>query len=346
MGLLGFLLVMMISVTESASRAWRDGRSRTENFQSARTALEIMTRELAPAVVDTNTQFVIAPSEVISTKVPPSNDPYKKTEGDMIAKNAPVLLWLAPLGDAGELRTVGYYLSRDFDRDFYRLKRIYIAPPKRDDRLDSPYFPRLTLATSATDLSLRTSPVNAVWFNRDWNGDAFDEESETKNQFGKDKVVVSTAADGVIALWVQPIDLLGNPIPRLSRDSLHPAPEGGVGYPLEFNSAAYFQMATTQPFEDGKTFQYLPHTKESPLDPSYHTMKANRLPAAVEITLVTLDSRTLRRHPRVPDQPEHLASDLVLDVAGELQKFQTSLNEVGLRNTRTFTTRVKLVNGS
>jgi len=344
MGLLGFLLVMMISVTESASRAWRDGRSRTENFQSARTALEIMTRELTPAVVDTNIQFVIAPPEVITTRIPPSSNPNEKNEANFIALNAPVLLWLAPLGETGELRTLGYYLTRDPNRDFYRLKRLYIAPPKRSDRIDSPYFPRLTLAASVTDLSLRTSPVNAVWFNRDWDLAAFDEENENKNQFGKDKVVASTAADGVIALWVQPLDLLGNPIPRLSRSTLHPKSKG-VGYELEFNSAAYFQMATTKPFDDGESFHYLPHS-DNVQDKSYHTMKANRLPAAVEITLVTLDSRSLRRHPKVPEQPEHPNSDLVLNVARELKEFQHLLDEAGIRNTRTFTTRVKLVNGS
>jgi len=333
MALLTFLMLALAGVTESASRAWREGQSRTETFQSARTSLEIVGRELTPAVVDTRMQFVVAPGSIL-TDVGAKN----------VAPNSPVALWMAPLGDEGSLHCIGYYLYRDNSRKFYRLKRIYIAPPKDPDAQNpDDYFPRLFSSSlyGAMDPNLLVSPVTAAWFNRTWKASTFNEEDEDDS-----KVVVSTAADGVIAFWVQPLDLLGNPIPRLSQSSVHPkAAEVGVGYELAFNSAAYFQMATSQPFDDGASFLYLAHSTNKQ-DKAYHTMKANRVPAAIEITLVTIDSRTLRRHPKIPEQPAIPPNDKVLDVAKQLKAFGGLLDKAGLNNTRTFTTRVKLVNGS
>ena len=64
--LLSVLLLILASVTESAGSAWRLGRSRVDTFQSARSALEIMARELTPAVVDTRMQFVVAPGKLLT----------------------------------------------------------------------------------------------------------------------------------------------------------------------------------------------------------------------------------------------------------------------------------------
>ena len=47
--LLAFLMLMLAQITDSTSRAWQQGASRTETFQSARASLELLARELTPA---------------------------------------------------------------------------------------------------------------------------------------------------------------------------------------------------------------------------------------------------------------------------------------------------------
>lgn len=314
LALLTFIMLILVGVTESASRAWREGQSRTETFQSARTALEILTREVTPAVVDTRMQFVVAPGDVLT-----------RAGAKNVAPESPALLWMAPLGDEGSLCSVGYYLYRDDARQFYRLKRIFIPPPTNTKA--SPYFPRMVSAGNPRDPELRTSPVNADWFTRSWDGNAFDEENAANGQ-----VVVSSAADGIVAFWAQPLDVLGNPVPLVAKSSVHPSSE------LYYNSAAYFQVATSTPFENGRSLLYLAQTSQS--------MKANRVPAAIDFTLVTVDSRILARRMPIPQQTNVYDANGALDVEASVQAFQSQLQKNRIFNARTFSTRAKLVNGS
>jgi type II secretory pathway pseudopilin PulG len=314
MALLTFLMLVLAGVTESASRAWREGQSRTETFQSARTSLEIVARELAPAIVDTRMQFVVAPGSIL-TDAGAAN----------VAPNTPALLWMAPLGEQGSLRCVGYYLYRDDARKFHRLKRIFIAPPTAAK--PSPYFPRMVNTSNPRDPELHTSPTDAQWFTRSWEAAAFDEENANNAQ-----AVVSSAADGVVAFWVQCLDALGNPVPLLSQSSIHPKSE------LHYNSAAYFQAATSTPFDGGNSFQYLAASPQA--------MKANRVPAAVDLTIVTIDSRSLARGLPIPTQVNSYDSKGALDIEVSTRQFDTLLRQNGIYNARTFSTRAKLVNGS
>jgi type II secretory pathway pseudopilin PulG len=326
--LLSFILLILASATESSGRMWRDGQSRTDSFQSARTTLELMARELTPAVVDTRTQFVTAPNTILSKVVKSKNEELAKC----FAPESPAILWMAPLGAQGELCCVGYYLYRNEAKKFHRLKRIFITP-KLADGTTSPYFPRTINPANPRDTTLRTSPVNALWFTGGspnpvlWDAAAFDEESAANT-----RAVVSSAADGVIAFWVQSFDLLGNPIPLLSKAKNHPKSD------LWFNSAAYFQAATTTKFEDGKSFVYLAETPQS--------IKANRVPAAVEITIVTLDPALLVRGVQVPSQVNVFDENRALDVGASVAQFQAKLRQNNIFTARTFATRVKLINGS
>jgi hypothetical protein len=315
MALLSFLMLMLISMTDSAGRVWRDGRNRTESFQSARTALEILAREMTPAVVDTRMQFIVAPGTILT-----------KAKAPNVVEESPTILWMAPLGDEGDLRCVGYYLFRDEERRFFRLKRIFISP-KQGNGTASPYFPRMVNLLNPRDATLRTSPTHANWFTSKWNLEAFDEETADN-----DRCVVSTAADGVIALWVQSLDVLGNPIPWLSEARVHPRSE------LQYNSAAYFQMATSEPFDGGISTQYLAETANS--------LKANRVPAAIEITIVTLDGDVLRRAARLPEQANVLTEANTLDVEASRRRLEADLAVERIQSSRTFTTRVRLVNGN
>jgi len=312
--LLTFIMLILAGVTDAASRAWSGGKSRTETFQSARTALEIMARELSPAVVDTRMQFVVAPASLLTD-----------AGAQNVAPNTPAMLWMAPLGEDSSLRCVGYYLYRDEARKFHRLKRIYIAPPT--DAKPSEYFPRMINKNNPRDPELRTSPVDAEWFTRSWNEDTFDEENPNNAD-----AVVSSAVDGVVAFWVQCLDVLGNPVPLLSQSTVHPASK------LDYNSAAYFQVATSTPFENGRTLQFLAASPQA--------MKANRVPAAIDLTVITIDSKLLERGVKIPAQVNHYDSAGGLDVEASIRQFQTLLQKNGIHNARTFSTRAKLTNGS
>jgi hypothetical protein len=184
----------------------------------------------------------------------------------------------------------------------------------------------MTNATTARDTTLRTSPINATWFTRYWDAAAFDDEDPDNAD-----AVVSTAADGVVALWVQAIDLLGNPIPLLSKAKNHPKST------LDYNSAAYFQVATTKAFDDG-SFVYLAEQGMS--------MKANRVPAAVAITVITVDQTILQRSRPLPTQVNVVTAAGVLDVPASIQAYEKELSATGIHNARVFSTRALLANGN
>lgn len=313
--LLSFLLLVLSGVTESARAAWTNGKRRVETFQNARAALEVMAREITPAVVDTRMQFVMAPGELLA-----------RAGALNVAEEAPALLWMAPLGENGELRCVGYYLYRDAERKFYRLKRIFTGPKDAAGKT-SEFFPRMTNLSDPRDAALRVSPVHAKWFTRNWNAKAFDEEDPLN-----ERAIVSGAADGVIAFWAQPLDLLGNPIPWLSEAAHHPKSE------LLYNSAAYFQVATSTPFESGKSFTYLAETPQS--------MKANRVPAAIEFTVITLDSELLARDSTVIPPQQNVLEHGALDVERSARETIDLLRAKRIHTARVFSTRAKLTNGS
>ena len=168
--------------------------------------------------------------------------------------------------------------------------------------------------------------MNADWFLRNWSAAAFDEENPSN-----DRAVVSTAADNIIAFWAQCLDLAGNPIPWLSNAPHH------AGSEMIYNSGAFFQMATTTPFDNGGTTEFLARTKQS--------MKANRVPAAVDITVVAVDSATLAKGLSIPEVQNVFTSDGALDVAESIRRFNRDLLDNNIRDARTFTTRVNLLNG-
>ncbi len=314
------LMVILVGAVEPVSRTWVESERKVLTYQRARGALELFSRELTPAVVDTRMQFAVIPGESLADLGAPG-----------VVDGAPVVLWMAPLGRFGDMRSVGYYLFRDEDRDLYRLKRIFVKP-FREDGEENEYFPPVGNSKNIEDLEresleMRTSPTEANWFLERWDARAFEEE-DAFNQ----EAIVSTAADGVLAFWVQCYDILGNPIPWLSEVDKHPKSD------MIFNSAAFFQQANVEPFENGATTVFL---KQTP-----HTMKANRLPAEVEVTLVTIDDDVSLQGFEIPPMTTHLQPDGALDLEKSVDAFQQALKTNGISRFRTFSTRVKLVGGS
>ena len=311
MTVLTAILFVLAQMVDTAGRAWTDSEQRVETSQSARTALELVTRELTPATINTCEQFVVIPGKLLSECGAPG-----------AVDTAQAAFWMAPLGKDGDLRAVGYYLQRDDERGFYRLKRFYVGPENED------YFPRGFDPEDVNDTSILSEATSAAQFLDRLDPAAFD-DSDPENT----KRVVSTVAEGVIALWIQCYDLLGNPIPWVSEDENHPDSE------IIFNSASLFVMATSEPFDNGKSFAYLADKPTS--------LKGNRLPAAVGITVVTLDTASLDRHSNnIPIMESLLTDDGALDVDASLGKFQQALLDMGINKARTFTTRVKLTTGS
>lgn len=329
MAVMTFLLLLLSEVTGATGRAWQNSQSRTDTFQSSRTALEIIARELTPAVVDTRMQFVVAPGSLL-TAAGAAN----------VATGSPAILWMAPIGTEGALDCVGYYLLRDQANQFYRLQRIYIPATFTPETTSSgttssptpsPYYPLVTNPSNPLAASLVTSPTNANWFTQNWTADTFNEQNVSNPAQSTDEVV-SSAADGIIALWVQCIDALGNPIPLVCNSQIHPSS------PLYFNSAAFFEMATSTPFDNGASFIYLARCAQS--------IKANRLPAAMDLTVVAVDAMVFAHGAVPPVQTNVYTSTGALDVTSSLQAFRTQLQTTGIYNARVFTTRVKLTNGS
>ena len=314
------LMVILVGAVEPVSKTWVDSERKVLTYQRARGALELLTRELTPAVVDTRMQFAVVPGKMLEEVGAPS-----------VVEDSPVILWMAPLGRYGDLRCVGYYLFGDEDRQLFRLKRIFVKPFV-DDRKENPYFPAVGNSENIENLKeeslyLRTSPVEPNWFLDQWDAEAFDEE-DAYNQ----DAIVSTAADGILAFWVQCYDILGNPVPWLSNVDNHPKSE------MIYNSAAYFHQANVEPFEDGSTTVFLKETR--------YTMKANRLPAEIEITIVTLDDDVSIQGYDIPPMKTVLTSDGALDLKASVESFQDALKENGILRSRTFSTRVKLLGGS
>ena len=310
------LMTLLLGAVAPVTKAWMDSKRRVESHQRARGALELLTRELTPAVVDTRMQLVVVPGSLLTDAGAPH-----------VAPESPALLWMAPLGTGGEIRCVGYYLFRDDKRQFYRLKRIFVQPRLGSENKQNPKFPRLVNHDDTRDLSMRTNPTSADWFLDRWDEEAFDEVRLNENP-----PIVSTAADGVIGLWVQCHDLLGNPVPLLSKAKNHPKSE------LYYNSAAYFQMATTEPFDDGASTTYLAHTPQ--------VMKANRVPSAVSITLVTIDSDVIVEGHQIPEIDNQFNDDGSLDMEASVRTFLDGLAANNVRGAEVFSTKVKLVNGT
>ena len=75
-------------------------------------------------------------------------------------------------------------------------------------------------------------------------------------------------------------------------------------------------------------------------------MKANRVPAAIDITVATIDSDAAKMGLKIPPIENVFSDGGTLDVAESIRRFNKALLAQNIKKSRTFTTRVKLLNGS
>ena len=308
---MGMIAVLLASMLGTASSSWVKGEEVVETYQAGATALELMAREISGATIDTCAQFTVMPSDILGD------------HGCSNAKtNSQSAMFVAPIGRGGEIRRVGYYLERDEEHQFYRLKRLYIGPENED------YYGG-EFSSYVDDPNPYASPFQPNDFLSTLDNSAFNDRDPNNK-----KSVVAPIADGVVAFWIQCFDTIGNPIPWASEDGNHPKTD------MIFNSAALFQMATTAPFDDGTSFRYF--------STSENAVKGDKLPAAVEFTMVTIDQDTIERMGELEPLPKqtnimHLNA---LDVKASLSLYQTQLQAAGYDNARTFNSRVKLANAN
>lgn len=124
--------------------------------------------------------------------------------------------------------------------------------------------------------------------------------------------IIST---GVVAFWIRCLDSNGDPIPWVS-SSFH------------FNSAAHFQQAI---LGSSNSFKY---TASS-------TAAANLLPTAVELTLVLVDDKTLRKNLTIPAMPTVSAP---AGVPTAIANFNNTLITNRISAARTFTAQIAIPN--
>lgn len=348
-GVLALILAMFGSLVTGVQTSWMNHEQRTSNAQGGRAAIELLGRELAPALVDTRMQFAVIQGTHLAD--------FGCTD---LAPNAPAIFWMAPLGPNGSLRMVGYYLTRPDANGVggFRLKRAYASPVI--ENLADPtapsrhrYFPRVsTDALNSYDVLGPPKACDVEWLLGQLDANAFNDDDPTN-----DWAITSTTVDNVVALWIQPIDLSGRPIPWLSESGNHPVGSGTPPFnqlgteksQIIFNSASFFLQNVSADPTATDSFIY----KGGTFNPPGSHLRANQVPAAVEVTLVLIDERVIARLDAmdlaVPQQTNVLVNagsgEQVLDLNASLAAFNTALHNANIESARRFTTRIEMLNG-
>lgn len=190
-----------------------------------------------------------------------------------------------------------------FLNDAYELKRFFVPPT-------SPDYAIYSNPPTATAAPWLTTPFPSIT--------EFD-------------AVTSTISRGVLAVWIRCIGVNGVAVPWFNIRS----PEAPSGSRIRYNSAGRFQpaIAAQTPPPGSSSWPYTAST----------TVQAHRLPKGIEITVVTLDRRTLQRNPAIPSIPASADPD---QIRGAIGTFNDQLVAAGVSTARTFTTQVNLANGS
>ena len=328
MSVLTLLMVFLVQMLNAVSRTWADGERRVENYQNGRAILDLIARELGPAVISRVdrpqvglTLPTLGSHQLIQNPMSPAQ---QSTVVPSMAPNSDSLFWQAPVatGVETELAEVGYYLTRDTTAGAigaYQLKRffvpsgnakflIYTRTPTGD------YTPTATEAPWIASSSASLPPA--------FSASEFEAAS-------------SVVSDGIVGFWVRCFDVNGEPIPWFGT---HSTQKGSASH-LKFNSAARFQPAVpgTSGMSNAQPWPYTSHTAPAA------TASAHRLPSSIELSIVTVDARSLQRRPTIPALPVIAGPT---DVPAAIDTYLNSLVNNRVESARLFTTRVRLDNGT
>jgi len=137
------------------------------------------------------------------------------------------------------------------------------------------------------------------------------------SNFVTNPALTTNVAGGILAFWARCLDRNGDPIPWAT----------GAGG--RYNSAAHFQPAIAG---QSGSFKYTSAAT---------TARANLLPSAVELVIVTLDPVSFNRNPSIPAVPAQANEH---DLQNVRDSFNQQLLAKNIRTARTFSTRVQLLN--
>jgi hypothetical protein len=162
--------------------------------------------------------------------------------------------------------------------------------------------------------------------------------------YARNPGVTNTIATGVIALWVRCLDSNGDLIPWAGNSGTG---VGATDTAIQFNSAAHFQPAILRtPTSSSPT----PTPTPSFTYTASSTAQAHSLPNAVELTLIMVDDKTLRKGLTIPGMP-HDSADASspfmngpADVPNAVAYFNNRLIQNHVSSARTFTAQIAIPN--
>lgn len=319
MAVLMILVLFITAIVGAVGRTWSAGEQRVEAYQNGRAILDQMARDLAPALTSPSLQTV---QNVATTALLAGSNTVQVANSDN-------LFWQAPgtVNTYGNVRELGYVLVKTTGAPVdYQLKRFCVAP---DTRYPTPYPPP---SAGTRTFQIYDTPFNAVTVPWLTNMTAANFQSS-----------LTTLSQGVLALWVRFLDRNGDPVPWLKASPYYSAAD-----PMKFDSAAAFDAAIPG---TANSFQYMEPTDTTgtavlaAMPTTFAVNAANRLPTSAELTVVTLDLRSLQRPGvAIPDPP---ASDSPSDVPSDINTYMSML--VGgqrLTGAQMFCRVVRLQNGT
>ena len=319
MAVLMILVMFVTAIVSAVDRTWSAGEQRVETYQNGRAILDQIARDLAPALTSPALQTV---QNVDTAALLAGSNTVQVANSDN-------LFWQAPgtVNAYGNVRELGYLLVKTTGTPVdYQLKRFCVAP---DTRYPTPY-PPLAAATRAFQIyDLPFNAVTAPWLT---NLTAANFQSS-----------LTTLSQGVLGLWVRLLDRNGDPVPWLKDSPFYSAAD-----PMRFNSAAAFTAAT---LGAANSFQYTESTDSTGAaviaakTTTVAVNAANRLPTSAELTIVTLDLRSLQRPGvTIPDPP---ASASPTDVPADINTYLGTLTGgQRLAGAQMFCRVVRLQNGT
>ena len=328
MVVLSIIVAAIAGLSNSTAQIWSGGERTVENNQTGRAMLEIIARELSQAVVSSRLPFVQNPTM--------PTDANQRTSNGITADS---IFWVAPLSstNSGNLCEIGYYLTNTFE-----LKRFFVPPSDAANykvltATPTDYTPRPTGSGGANGHDHASA---ALWVTD------FITAKDSSN-----RLVSNTVASGVLNLFIRCLDINGDPIPWLDTS-------------LKYNSAEPMCPATpgqrntfAPNLSNPSSFAYTYYNAGSITD-TQNTIPANLLPYAVEVTLVTVDLKTLRRLgasavPAIPATTAQRASyppgalpTAPLTIPGNIAQFVQSARVAGFKDVHSFSTIVRLHNAS
>jgi len=327
MSVLVVITVVLVSIVGQIATAWVSTQSRVESFRNGRAVLEFMGRDLR-SLVPPQTRQSSYGIEVLGKSFPPRASilrpafQFIQDAGDPAQGLSPMLTntWTQATNSSswfgqarlqntsrGDVSIVGYYLARSTSGDRYELRRLLVSPATTngtnpDYKLFSSNAAYQDFA-SVIPIETNNYPDSPSWLYL--GTPAFEKNS-------------SALSDNVIAFWIRCLDRGGNPIPWLMNQNTQ-------SRPFKFNSSAYFQTAPSST----NFFRYT----------SANTTPANELPAALECTIITVDSRVFLDPSRIPPIP---AAASETDIPNVVRQYEQALINAGIKSARTFSSVIKL----